>query len=47
MSSCYFGTPTISHVINVINEKEIDALVTMWVNTWVAYLQWHGKPQLQ
>ena len=28
----------IGHVINVIREKEIDALVTPWVNTHVAYL---------
>ena len=37
------GTPTISHVINVIKEKEIDTLVTPWVNAQVAYLlavQW-------
>ena len=37
------GTHTISHIINVIKEKEIDALVTPWVNTHVAYLlmvQW-------
>ena len=26
------GTPMISHVINVINEKEIDALAIPWVN---------------
>ena len=32
------GTPTISHIINVIKEKEIDALVTPWVNTQVAHL---------
>ena len=37
------GTPTISCIINVIKEKEIDALVTPWVNAQVAYLlavQW-------
>ena len=27
------GTPTISCVINVIKEKETDALATPWVNT--------------
>ena len=32
------GTPTISYIINMIKEKEIDALVTPWVNTWVAHL---------
>ena len=32
------GTPTISHVINMIKEKGIDALVTPCVNAQVAYL---------
>ena len=32
------GTPTISHVVNVMKEKEIDALVMPWVNAWVAHL---------
>ena len=32
------GTPTIGYVMNVIREKEIDALVTPWVNAHVAYL---------
>ena len=32
------GTPTISHIMNVIKEREIDALVMPWVNAWVAYL---------
>ena len=32
------GTPTIGHIINVIREKEIDTLVTLWVNAHVAYL---------
>ena len=32
------GTPTISCIMNVIKEKEIDALVTPWVNAWVAHL---------
>ena len=32
------GTPMISHIVNVIKETEIDALVMPWVNAWVAYL---------
>ena len=32
------GTPTISYIIYVIKEKEIDALAMPWVNAWVAYL---------
>ena len=32
------GTPVISHIINMIKEKEIDALVMPRVNTQVAYL---------
>ena len=32
------GTPTISCVVNVMKEKEIDALVTPWANAWVAHL---------
>ena len=31
------GTPTISHVMNVIKEKEIDALATPCINAHVAY----------
>ena len=37
------GTPTISHVMNVIKEKEIDTLATPWVNAQMAYhlvVQW-------
>ena len=37
------GTPKISHVIDMMKEKEIDALVMPWVNAQVAYLlavQW-------
>ena len=37
------GIPMISCVINVISEKEVDALAILWVNAWVAYLlavQW-------
>ena len=32
------GTPTISHIVNVMIEREIDALVMPWVNDWVAHL---------
>ena len=32
------GTPTISHVVNVMKEREIDALATPWANAWVAHL---------
>ena len=32
------GTPTISHVVNVMKEREIDALATPWVNARVAHL---------
>ena len=32
------GTPTISHIINVMKEREIDALVMCWVNARVAHL---------
>ena len=32
------GTATISHIMNVIMEKEIDALTMPWVNCQVAYL---------
>ena len=32
------GTPTIRHILNVIKEKEIDALAMPWVNAQVAYL---------
>ena len=32
------GTLTISHVVNVINEKEIDTLAMPWANVWVVYL---------
>ena len=32
------GTPTISQVINVMKEAEIDALVMPWVNARVAHL---------
>ena len=32
------GTPTISCIINVMKEREIDALVMPWVNARVAHL---------
>ena len=32
------STPTISYIVNVIKEKEIDTLAMPWVNAWVAYL---------
>ena len=37
------GTPVISHIINMIKEREVDTLLMHWVNAWVAYLlavQW-------
>ena len=33
-----FGNLMISHIMNVIKEREIDALATSWVNAWVPYL---------
>ena len=32
------GTPTISSAVNVMKEKEIDALATPWANAQVAHL---------
>ena len=32
------GTPTIGHIVNVIREKEIDALATPLVNACMTYL---------
>ena len=32
------GAPTISHIINVMKERETDTLATPWANTWVAHL---------
>ena len=32
------GTPIVSCIVNVIKEKEIDALATPWVNAWIAYV---------
>ena len=36
--SVILGTLMISHIINMTQEKEIDALVTSWVNAQVAHL---------
>ena len=38
MDPCDPGNPTISHIMNVIREREIDALATPWVNAQEAYL---------
>ena len=38
MDPCYFGTPTISHMVNVMKEGEIDALAMPWVNARVVHL---------
>ena len=32
------GTPSISHIINVMKEAEIDALTMPWVNARVAHI---------
>ena len=32
------GAPTISHVVNVMKEREINALATLWANARVAHL---------
>ena len=32
------GTPTLSHIVNVMKEREIDALVMPWENARVAHL---------
>ena len=32
------GTPTISHIVNIIKEREIDTLEMPWVNARVAHL---------
>ena len=32
------GTPTISHIVNVMKERETDALAMPWVNAWMAHL---------
>ena len=43
------GTPTISHVVNVIKEKEIHALAIPWLNAQVAYLLavWWAKTTVE
>ena len=38
MGPMILGTPTISPIMNMIKEREIDALATPWVNAQVAYL---------
>ena len=38
------GTPTISHVMNVMKEREIDSLVTPWANARVAHLLSMHRP---
>ena len=32
------GTPTINHVVNVMKEREIDAMAMLWANALVAHL---------
>ena len=32
------GTPTISHIVNVMKEREIDALAMPWLNARVVHL---------
>ena len=32
------GTPTVSHIVNMIKEKETDALAMHWVNAQMACL---------
>ena len=34
------GTPTISQVVNVMKEMEVDALSMLWVNARLAHLLW-------
>ena len=37
------GTPTISHIMNIMKEREIDALAMPWANTRVVHLlSMHG-----
>ena len=38
MGPHYLGPPTISCVVNIIKEREIDALVMPWANAKVAHL---------
>ena len=35
------GTPTISHIINAMKEREMDALVMPWANARVAISCWY------
>ena len=37
------GTPTISHVVNMMKEKEVDALAMPWGNARVAHLLLVGR----
>ena len=37
----------VSHILNMIKEKEIDALVTPWVNAWVTISWKFNGLQLQ
>ena len=37
-SPIILGTLTISHIVNVIKEREIDILAMPWTNAWVAHL---------
>ena len=34
----FLGTPTISHIVNVMKEREIDTLTMPWANAMVAHL---------
>ena len=36
--SIILGTPTISRVVNVMKEREIDTLAMLWANAQVAHL---------
>ena len=38
MDPHYLGIPTISHFMNAIKEREIDALAMPWANARVVYL---------
>ena len=38
MSTHYLGTPTVSCIVNIMKEREIDALVTLWANARVVHL---------
>ena len=38
MGPHYLGTPTISHIMNVMKEREIDTLALPWVNARMVHL---------